>query len=75
MAVSYNKLWKLSIDKNMKKKDLQSSAGISSSLITKMGHNETVTTAVLAKICNALHCDVGDIMEVLPDEEISTETK
>lgn len=75
MAVSYNKLWKLLIDKNMKKKDLQSAASISSSLITKMGHNETVTTAVLAKICNSLECDVGDIMEVLPDKDISTDTK
>lgn len=75
MAVSYNKLWKLLIDKNMKKKELQSAASISSSLITKMGHNETVTTAVLAKICNALQCDVGDIMEVLPDEEAVKRTK
>ncbi|MDT3698100.1 MAG: helix-turn-helix transcriptional regulator [Thermincola sp.] len=69
MAVSYNKLWKLLIDKKMKKKDLQSAAGISSSLITKLGRDEPVTTTVLMKICSALNCDIGDIMEIIPDEQ------
>lgn len=68
MAVSYNKLWKLLIDKKMKKKDLQSVAGISSSLITKLGRYEPVTTTVLMKVCAALQCDIGDIMEIIPDE-------
>ena len=49
----------------MKKKDLQQAAGISSALIAKMGRNENVSTDSLAKICTALHCDVGDIMEVV----------
>lgn len=69
MAVSYNKLWKLLIDKKMKKKDLQVAANISSSLITKLGHDEPVTTTVLMKICSALNCDIGDIMEIIPDEK------
>ena len=68
MAISYNKLWKLLIDKKMKKKDLQLLAGISSSLITKLGREEPVTTTVLMKICSALNCDIGDIMEILFDE-------
>lgn len=65
MAVSYKKLWKLLIDLDMKKKDLQQAAGISSALIAKMGRNENVSTDSLAKICMALHCDIGDIMEVV----------
>lgn len=69
MAVSYKKLWKLLIDKDMKKKDLREAANISPSLISKMGRNENVTTEVLSRICAALKCDVGDIMEMVPDEE------
>ncbi len=69
MAVSYKKLWKLLIDKDMKKKDLREAANISPSLIAKMGRNENVTTEVLSRICAALKCDVGDIMEMVPDEE------
>jgi len=69
MAVSYNKLWKLLIDKKMKKKDLQQIAGVSASLVTKLGREESVTTAALMKICNALKCDIGDIMEIIPDEQ------
>ena len=68
MAVSYKKLWKLLIDKDMKKKDLQIAANISSGAISKLGRNENVTIAVLMKICNALKCDIGDIMEIVPDE-------
>ncbi|MPN21169.1 MAG: helix-turn-helix transcriptional regulator [Clostridiales bacterium] len=69
MAVSYKKLWKLLIDKDMKKKDLQAAAGISSGAIAKLGRNENVTTTVLMKICYALHCDIGDIMEIVIDEK------
>ena len=69
MAVSYKKLWKLLIDKDMKKKDLREAANISPSLIAKMGRNENVTTEVLSRICAALKCDVGDIMEMVPDEK------
>lgn len=68
MAISYNKLWKMLIDKHMKKKDLQLAADVSASLITKMGRSEPVTTTVLMKICNALDCDIGDIMEIVPEE-------
>lgn len=67
--MSYNKLWKLLIDKNMKKSDLRKNAGISSSSLAKLGKDENVTTEVLAKICNVLKCDVSDIMEFIPDEE------
>ncbi|MST51659.1 helix-turn-helix domain-containing protein [Hornefia butyriciproducens] len=69
MKMSYNKLWKLLIDKNMKKSDLRKNAGISSSSLAKLTKDGNVTTEVLAKICNELHCDVGDIMEFVPDKE------
>ena len=68
MSVSYKKLWKLLIDKEMKKKELCAKAGISPSSITKMGNNGHVTTEVLAKICTALGCGVDDIMEIIPEE-------
>ena len=68
MAVSYKKLWKLLIDKDMKKKDLREAAGISTSSMAKLGKNENVTTDVLVKICKALKCDISDIMEILPDD-------
>ena len=67
MAISYKKLWKLLIDKDMKKKDLCEKAGISSSSVTKMGKNGHVTTEVLLKICTALDCGVDDIMEIIPE--------
>lgn len=69
MAVSYKKLWKLLIDMDMKKKDLREVANISPSLIAKMGRNENVTTEVLSRICAALKCDIGDIMEMIPEED------
>ena len=62
--ISYKKLWKLLIDKNLKKKDLQKMAGISSSSIAKLGRNENVNTEIINKICNALDCDTSDIMEI-----------
>ena len=71
MNVSYKKLWKLLIDKDMKKKDLQASSGVSWASITKMSKNETVSMDVLMKICKALDCNIGDIVDLLPaDEEI-----
>ena len=69
MAVSYKKLWKLLIDKNMKKKDLCAKAGISSASVTKMGKNGHVTTEILVKICTALDCQNGDIVEIIPNED------
>lgn len=68
MAVSYNKLWKLLIDKNMKKKELGEAAGISNSLIAKLGKNENVTVDVLVRICSALNCGIDDIMELVPED-------
>ena len=67
MAVSYKKLWKILIDKDIKKKDLSIMAGISPATITKMGKNGHVTTEVLMKICTALNCGLNDILEVVPD--------
>ncbi|MGN0363640.1 MAG: helix-turn-helix domain-containing protein [Bilifractor sp.] len=69
MGLSYKKLWKLLIDRDMKKKDLQQLAGISSTSITKLGKNENVNTEIIEKICAALHCDVGDIMEMTEEKE------
>jgi len=69
MAISYNKLWKLLIDKNMKKKDLQRLSGVSSATITKLGRNENVNTEILQKICTALECDICDIMEMKTEEK------
>lgn len=66
---SYNKLWKLLIDRGMKKKDLQVASGISAATIAKLGRNGNVTTDVLLKICEALSCNVSDIMEIVKDGE------
>lgn len=67
MPISYNKLWKLLIDKGMKKNDLRLAAEISSATLAKLGKNEGVTTDVLVRICHALNCDIGDIIEVIPE--------
>ena len=67
MAISYKKLWKLLIDKDLKKKDLQRLAGISAASITKLGKNENKNTEILEKICTALSCDIADIMEMNDD--------
>lgn len=68
MEVSYKKLWKLLIDKDMKKKDLQAQAGISWTSVTKLSKGETVSMEVLMKVCKALECNIGDIMDLLPEE-------
>jgi len=69
MAVSYKKLWKLLIDKDMMKKDLQAAAKVSWASITKLSKGENVSMDILIKICKVLECDIGDIMELLPDED------
>jgi putative transcriptional regulator len=69
MSISYKKLWKLLIDRDMKKKDLQKLAGISSASITKLGKNENVNTEIIEKICIALKCDVCDIMEMADERK------
>ncbi len=71
MEVSYKKLWKLLIDKDLKKKDLLTVAGISWSSVTKLSKGEPVSMEVLMKICKALECDIGDIMELIPTDEES----
>lgn len=63
VRISYNKLWKMLIDKEMQKRDLQELAGISSTSIAKLGKGENITTDILVKICEALNCDLNDIME------------
>ena len=66
MAITYNKLWKLMIDKGINKTQLRTKAGVSTNAMAKLGKNESVTTDVLVKICTALQCDIGDIMEIVP---------
>lgn len=67
--ISYKKLWKLLIDKDMKKKDLRAATGISSVSMARLGKNENVTTDVLVRICDALGCDLSDIMELEPSDD------
>lgn len=69
MKVSYKKLWKMLIDKDMIKKDLQQASGISWASITKMSKGENVSLDVLIKVCIALGCDIGDIIELVSDNE------
>ena len=65
MKISYNKLWKMLIDKNMNKHDLKELAGVSSASIAKLGKGDNITTDILIKICEALHCHLEDIMETV----------
>ena len=65
MAISYNKLWKLLIDKGMNKKDLKLASGISTTAIAKLGKGENLNTDTLLKICDVLDCDIADICEVV----------
>lgn len=67
MAISYNKLWKLLVDKKMSKADLRKAAGIAPNTMTRLRRDEEVTLTVLNKICKTLDVDIGDIMEFLPD--------
>ena len=68
MSVCYNKLWKLLIDKGMKKKDLRLATGITTTALAKLGKNEHVSTGILTKICNALDCDLSDIVELVRED-------
>lgn len=70
MTVCYNKLWKLLIDKNMKKKDLRLATGISTTALAKLGKNEHVSTEILTKICKALDCDFCDIIELVKEKKV-----
>lgn len=75
MTISYKKLWKLLIDKDLKKVDLKRMASLSSSTVAKLTKGENVSTAVLTKICTALNCDISDIMEMIPDGTSDDEKK
>lgn len=68
MAISYNKLWKLLIDRKMSKADLRRAAGIAPNTMTKLNRNEEVSMTVLVKICAALDANIGDIVDVIPSE-------
>jgi len=68
MVISYNKLWKMLIDKGMNKQDLKRISGVSTASIAKLGKGENIQTDVLLKICNALRCGINDIMETVPDK-------
>lgn len=70
MAISYKKLWKLLIDKDMRKEDLRLKAGISTNTMAKLGKNENVNTEMLVKICTVLNCDIADIMEIVEDANV-----
>ena len=69
MAISYNKLWKLLIDKKMSKADLRRAAGVAPNTMTKLRRDEEVSMAVLIKICTALNANIGDIMDLIPDQK------
>ena len=75
MAISYNKLWKLLVDKKMSKADLRKAAGIAPNTMTRLRRDEEVTLTVLNKICKTLDVDIGDIMEFLPDAEDEPDNK
>lgn len=70
MARSYNKLWKLMIDKRMNKTQLRTAAKISSNAMAKIGRDESVPIETLEKICGVLHCDIGDIMEITTEQNV-----
>jgi len=72
MAMSYKKLWKQLIDRDMTRGDLHQVSGVALSTFTKMSNGECVATTVIERICKALNCDVGDIMEVVPDTKSET---
>jgi len=69
MGFTYKKLFKLLIDRGLKKKDLCEIAGISTASVTKLCNDKNVNTEILEKVCHALRCDVGDIVEMIHDEE------
>ena len=75
MAASYKKLWKLLIDRDMLKRDLCKAAGVSTTTMAKLGKDESVNVEILLRICNALQCDISDIMEVVLDDPKTAKNK
>lgn len=74
MAVSYNKLWKMLIDKGMSRTQMRLKAGISTKALAKLGKNESVNIDILIKICSALECDITDIIEIVNIKSTSSES-
>ena len=72
MFISYNKLWKLLVDKKMSKADLRKAAEIAPNTMTKLRRDEAVNLAILGRICDKLDCDFGDIMEYIKEEKVET---
>ena len=70
MHISYKKLWKLLIDRDMKKKDLRALTGISSNTITKLANNENVTMEVIEKICLGMRCTIDEVVDFIPDDQV-----
>lgn len=75
MALSYNRMWKLLVDKKMSKADLRKAADIASNTMTKLRRDETVNLAILGRICETLDCDFGDIMEYVKESKNSSNTQ
>ena len=75
MSVRYNPLWKKLIDKKMTRSEMRVGAGISTRALARMGKDEDVSTEVLSKICAYLHCDLNDIIELVPEDEKTTEAE
>ena len=69
MIISYNKMWKLLIDKNMKRKDLKEQAEVSQNVMARLSKNQAVNMDTMGKICKVLQCDIGDVMEFIPEED------
>lgn len=69
MIISYNKMWKLLIDKNMKRKDLKEKAEVSQNVMARLSKNQAVNMDTMGKICKVLQCDIGDVMEFIPEED------
>ena len=74
-TITYKKLWKMLIDRNMSRTDLKKITGISTASIAKLGKGDNITTDVLLRICEGLDCDFADIMQVLPDEELGEKSR
>lgn len=70
MAVSYKRLWKLLIDKDMKKRDLKEAANLSPSLMSSLNQDKSVTVNTLSRICEVLNCRIEDVIEIVPDEQV-----
>lgn len=70
MSISYNKLWKMLVDQNMNKTELRIQAQISTNAIAKMGKNKPVSMDTMDKICKALHCNIGDVMDFVADDDL-----